>query len=66
MVLKKMSYKRINKDYKEIILSLGRAEKYKNLEGTMLLGDCMKLKPVVVAQSYCKGQPIIKVEKKYE
>ena len=52
------------KGYKEIILSLGRAEKYKNLEATMLLGDCMKIKPVVVAQSYYKGQPIINDYKK--
>lgn len=47
------------KDYSEILLSFGRAEKYKNLESTMLLGKEMNIKTVVIAQSYYKGQPII-------
>lgn len=47
------------KDYKEIILSFGRAEEYKNLESTMLLGKEMNIKTVVIAQSYYEGQPII-------
>lgn len=42
-----------------IILSFGRAETYKNLEAPMLLGKIMGIKPVVIAQSYFEGQPII-------
>ena len=42
-----------------IILSFSRAEKYKNLEATMLLGREMNIKSVVIAQGYYKGQPII-------
>ena len=52
------------KDYNEIILSFGRAEQYKNLEATMFLGKEMNIKPVVIAQSYYKDQPIIKYYKK--
>ena len=48
------------KKYDHIILSFARAEKYKNLEATMLLGKAMEIKPVVIAQGYFKGQPIIK------
>lgn len=47
------------KNYKEILLSFGRAEEYKNLESTMLLGKEMNIKPIVIAQSYYEGQPII-------
>lgn len=50
--------------YESIILSFGRAEKYKNLESTMLLGKKMHIKPVVIAQGYYKGQPIIEDYKK--
>jgi len=50
--------KKIEKNNK-IILSFSRAEKYKNLEATMLLGKEMSIKPVVIAQGYYKGQPII-------
>lgn len=48
------------KDFDSIILSFGRAETYKNLESTMLLGKLMGIKPVVIAQPYFEGQPIIK------
>lgn len=51
-------FKTINK-CEEIVLSFGRAEKYKNLEATMLLGKILNIKPVVIAQGYYKGQPII-------
>ena len=51
-------------DYDSIILSFGRAEKYKNLEATMLLGKELNIKPVVIAQGYYKGQPIIEDYKK--
>ncbi len=51
------------KDCDSIILSLGRAEAYKNLESTMLLGKLIGITPVVIAQSYFEGQPIIS---KYE
>ncbi len=47
------------KNYNELIISFGRAEKYKNLESTMYLGKEMNIKTVVIAQSYYKGQPII-------
>lgn len=43
-----------------IILSFGRAEEYKNLEACMYLGDKLNIKPVVIAQPYYDGQPIIK------
>lgn len=43
-----------------IILSFGRAEEYKNLEACMYLGDKLNIKPVVIAQPYFDGQPIIK------
>lgn len=55
--------KKIEKNNK-IILSFGRAEKYKNLEATMLLGKEMGIKPVIIAQGYYKGQPIVKEYKK--
>ena len=48
---------------KNIILSFGRAEEYKNIDVTMFLGNLLNVKPVVIAQPYYKGQPIIK---KYE
>ncbi len=47
-------------NFDSIILSFGRAETYKNLESTMLLGNLMGIKPVVIAQPYFEGQPIIK------
>jgi hypothetical protein len=46
--------------YESIILSFGRAEKYKNLEKTMILGDKMKIKPIVITQQYYKNQPLVK------
>lgn len=53
------------KDYDNIILSFGRAEPYKNLDATMYLGNKLKIKPVVIAQGYFEGQPLIKeLEKK--
>ncbi len=47
------------KDYDNIILSFGRAEKYKNLDATMKIGKKLKIKSVVIAQGYFKGQPLI-------
>lgn len=52
------------KDYDNIILSFGRAEPYKNLDATMYLGEKLKIKPVVIAQGYFEGQPLIKELKK--
>ena len=52
------------KDYDKMILSFGRAEKYKNLESTMLLGKKMNIKTVVIAQSYYENQPILKEYRK--
>lgn len=46
-----------------IILAFGRAEEYKNIDVTMYLGNLLNIKPVIIAQPYYKGQPIIK---KYE
>lgn len=46
-----------------IIMDFGRAEEYKNIDAAMFLGNIIGVKPVVIAQSYYKGQPIIK---KYE
>jgi len=46
-------------DYRSIILSFGRAEEYKNLDATMYLGKKLNIKPVVIAQPYYIGQPII-------
>lgn len=46
-----------------IIMAFGRAEEYKNIDAAMFLGNIIGVKPVVIAQSYYKGQPIIK---KYE
>lgn len=43
-----------------IIMALGRAEKYKNLDKTMLLGEKLGIKPVVITAQYFPGQPIIK------
>lgn len=45
--------------YDSIIISLGRAEKYKNLDKTMLLGSKLGVKPVVITQQYFKNQPIV-------
>ena len=52
-------FREINK-YDSIILSLGRAERYKNLDKTMLLGDKLGIKPVVITQQYFEEQPIVK------
>ena len=52
-------FKEVN-NYDSIILSLGRAERYKNLDKTMLLGNQLKIKPIVITQQYFAGQPIIK------
>ena len=43
-----------------LILSFGRAEIYKNLIATINLGKEMKMRTVVIAQSYFKEQPILK------
>lgn len=48
----------INK-YDSIIMSLGRAESYKNLDKTMLLGEKLGIKPVVITQQYFENQPIV-------
>lgn len=48
------------KDYDSMLFSFARAEEYKNLEATMYLGKKLGIKPVVIAQSYFPGQPIIK------
>lgn len=42
-----------------IIFSFGRAEEYKNLDTCMYLGHKLNIKPVVIAQPYFDGQPII-------
>lgn len=47
-------------NYDSIILSLGRAERYKNLDKTMLLGNRLGIKPIVITQQYFEEQPIIK------
>ena len=47
-----------------IILSFGRAEPYKNLHSTFLIGKELKIKPVVIGQLYYKEQPIAKEYKK--
>lgn len=47
------------KNYDEIILSFGRAEKYKNLDATMEIGKRMGIQSVVIAQGYYKGQPLV-------
>ena len=52
-------FKEVN-NYDSIILSLGRADRYKNLDKTMLLGNQLKIKPIVITQQYFAGQPIIK------
>lgn len=44
---------------KNIIFSFGRAEEYKNLDACMYLGHKLNIKPVVIAQPYFDGQPII-------
>lgn len=53
----------INK-YESVILALGRAERYKNLDKTMLLGNKLGIKSIVITQQYFKNQPIIKEYKK--
>lgn len=52
-------FKEIN-NYDSIILSLGRAERYKNLDKTMLLGNKLDIKPIVITQQYFEEQPIVK------
>ena len=52
----------VNK-YDSIILSLGRAEGYKNLDKTMLLGSKLGIKPIVITQQYFEKQPIVEVYK---
>lgn len=42
-----------------IIFAFGRAEEYKNLDTCMYLGKTLNIKPVVIAQPYFDGQPII-------
>lgn len=44
-----------------IIFAFGRAEEYKNLDACMYLGHKLNIKPVVIAQPYFEGQPIIQV-----
>lgn len=48
------------KNEKCLIMSYGRAEKYKNLESTMYLGDILNIPAVVITKAYFYGQPIIK------
>lgn len=50
--------------YDTIIMSLGRAERYKNLDKTMLLGKELGIKPVVITQQYFEDQPIVSEYKK--
>lgn len=45
--------------YDSIIMSLGRAERYKNLDKTMLLGKKLGIKPIVITQQYFENQPIV-------
>lgn len=52
-------FKEVN-NYDSIILSLGRAERHKNLDKTMLLGNKLGIKPIVITQQYFEEQPIIK------
>lgn len=52
-------FKEVN-NYDSIILSLGRAEKYKNLDKTMLLGSKLGIKSIVITQQYFEEQPIVK------
>lgn len=56
-------FKEVN-NYDSIILSLGRAERYKNLDKTMLLGSKLGIKPIVITQQYFEEQPIVKEYKK--
>lgn len=51
-------------NFESIILSFGRAEKYKNYEATMLLGKELGVQAVVIPQGYFKGQPIMNDYKK--
>ncbi len=44
-----------------IIFAFGRAEEYKNLDACMYLGHKLNIKPVIIAQPYFEGQPIIQV-----
>lgn len=54
----KSLYKDIEQ-FDSIMISFARAEEYKNLESTMLLGKEMGIDTVVIAQSYYKEQPIL-------
>lgn len=47
------------KNEDNIVLSFGRAEEYKNLEATMILGKELQMSTIVIAQSYYKEQPIL-------
>lgn len=51
-------YKKID-ELDSILISFGRAEEYKNLESTMVIGKKMGIDTVVIAQSYYKEQPIL-------
>ena len=51
-------FNQINKN-DSIILAFGRAEKYKNLDKTFLLGNKLNIKPIVITRKYFDGQPII-------
>ena len=52
-------FKEVN-SYDSIVLSFGRAERYKNLDKAMLLGSKLGVKSIVITQQYFEGQPIIK------
>ena len=52
-------FKEVN-NYDSIILSLGRAERHKNLDKTMLLGSKLGIKSIVITQQYFEEQPIVK------
>ena len=49
---------------KILILSYGRAEKYKGLETSMYIGSKLNLPTIIIAQSYYKTQPILDEYKK--
>lgn len=59
----KLLFKEI-KNNKQIILSFGRPEKYKNLIAPMKIGKEMNIKTIIITQEYFKGMPIIDEYKK--
>lgn len=51
-------------NYNTLVLSYGRAEKYKGLESSMYIGNKLNLPTIVIAQAYYKTQPILEEYKK--